>query len=110
LDYELHIISNSERKKYFKNCVAGGYCGHTILGENWIDIFEEPDYPNCEDDVIEILNHEVLHLVLGEVEGRKVKRKLDNIQKVVWDIDWATNTIRHRIEFIFKKRKHIRIV
>lgn len=91
------ICKKIEKKWFFPNSVAGGYCGLAI-----IKIFSINTGYEIEDSIIEILNHEVLHQVIGKVADSKARHELDNIHKPFWSVDEKKH-VYCTLTFTFKK-------
>jgi hypothetical protein len=77
--------------------VAGGYCGLAI-----IKIFSTNTEYEIEDSITEILNHEVLHQVIGKVADSKARHELDNIHKPFWSVD-ENKCVSCTLTFVFNK-------
>jgi hypothetical protein len=96
------ICNKSEINIYFKDCVAGGYTGFFQ-----IKLFARPeceDYAECAE---EILEHEVLHQVLNNIEGRETKKALDNIHKSFYVYDVIAKKWHFVVKFVLEKKNHI---
>lgn len=91
------ICKKVEQKWFFPNSVAGGYCGLAI-----IKIFSTNTGYEIENGIIEILNHEVLHQVIGKVADSKARHELDNIHKPFWSVD-EKKYVSCTLTFTFKK-------
>ena len=78
------ICKKVEKKWFFPHAVAGGYCGLAIIK---IFSINNDIHFEIEDSIIEILNHEVLHQVIGKVADSKARHELDNIHKPFWSLD-----------------------
>jgi hypothetical protein len=91
------ICKKVEKKWFFPHAVAGGYCGLAIIKIFSIDVGYE-----IEDSIIEILNHEVLHHVIGKVADSKARHELDNIHKAFWSVDEKKH-VSYTLTFVFKK-------
>jgi hypothetical protein len=100
------ICNKSERKILFPNTIAGGYCGYSS-----IKIFTEPSrINNVEDCALQILNHEVLHQVIGETGGHEARDKLDNVHKPFYVLDCQINKMRYVVSFCLYRKGHLFLV
>lgn len=93
----LKIMTHSEQKWLFENNIIGG--GYSLT---FFKIFFNEKFFSVE-SCIYLINHEVLHQVLFEVEGSKAKHCLDHIHKQrsngftddnipIWTIDFVENS------------------
>lgn len=98
------ICNKTEVKTFFSDMVAGGYTGYS-----YIKLFELQNIVDEEDCAVDILNHEVLHQVIGKVAGREAQQKLDNIHKSFYICEVETEKWKYTINFIFSKKNHITI-
>ena len=76
------ICKAVEKRWFFSNAIAGGYCGLATIKLFYMNVSD-----GMENSVSDILNHEVLHQVIGKVTDAGTRAKLDNVHKSFWIID-----------------------
>jgi hypothetical protein len=102
----IRICSKREKKTYFEDAVAGG-----ISDENSIALFMLSNMIKEEEEcAVQILNHEVLHQVLGRTIDKSTMMKLDNIQKPCYLYDYEAKKWSREVIFIFRKKNRYVVI
>ena len=96
----VRIVSPSELRFHFKeNTIAGGLSSIGCL----IKIFVLPTAIVEEESIINLLEHEVMHQVLGKVH-LLARHKFDNIQKPYTMLDVETGKWKFGIKYVIMKK------
>jgi hypothetical protein len=76
------ICKAVEKRWFFSESIAGGYCGLATIKLFYMNVSD-----GMENSVSDILNHEVLHQVIGKVTDAGTRAKLDKVHKSFWIVD-----------------------
>jgi hypothetical protein len=82
----MYICTPSEKRFFFNNASAGGFASPYAIFKIYANPKANMDF---EEDIANIINHEVLHQVCGKVEP-KARCQLDNIHKSCYVHDQKT--------------------
>jgi hypothetical protein len=92
------ICRNFEKDWFFESDGVGGYCGLAIIR---LFATDTGMLLGTEEGITDVLNHEVLHQVIGKVAGSKARHELDNVHKSYWLIEGKTG--RYSLVFVYTK-------
>ena len=98
------ICKTVEQRWFFPSAIAGGYCGLAT-----IKLFSTKENNNHEDSIIDILNHEILHQVIGKVTNAGTRAKLDKVHKPFWILD-ENKKPRFTMSFVVIKNGKVELI